>query len=37
VFTGPQPNLPAKAPIDVATAGIIVVKSISEVTTPGDN
>ena len=35
--TGPHPNLPANAPIDVDTAGTIDVKSFSTTATPGDS
>jgi len=34
--TGPLLNSPAKAPIDVDTAGMILVKSFSCTRTPGD-
>ena len=35
--TGPQANSPAKPPTVVATEGTTVVKSTSEILTPGDN
>ena len=33
--TGPQRNTPAKAPTVVSTAGVVVVRSISEMLMPG--
>jgi hypothetical protein len=36
LFAGPQRKNPTVAPVDVPTAGIDVVKSISEVLTPGE-
>ena len=37
VFAGPQAKAPAIAPSVVPTAGTIVVRSISDTLTPGDN
>jgi hypothetical protein len=34
---GPQLKGPTKAPVEVATEGITVVRSISDTFTPGDN
>jgi hypothetical protein len=36
VLAGPQRNTPTVAPVDVPTAGTDVVRSISEVLTPGE-